>query len=254
MAGTIYLPISGCIECAYWISLSFEGIDWKMNRYVPGHYATRVICRFAALIALVAGPNPASAQAEMPAADAMLDSVSAYAGQGVNHSLINLAGRIAGGRVDWRETFFTALGAGKELGTLGQRFYRIQGTPFASARHGYEVTLIQHRGLQSNVELGVAGMLRTPDLHLWALSVNFGIGAGLSYALGNPRAESRTLEDAGKQYRAQILGLVDVEWRIRGMADVSLITRVHHRSGMYGLVAPKGAGSNFLALGVRYRF
>ena len=32
---------------------------------------------------------------------------------------------------------------------------------------------------------------------------------------------------------------------------LSVVTRIHHRSGAYGLFAPRGSGSNFLAVGLR---
>jgi hypothetical protein len=32
------------------------------------------------------------------------------------------------------------------------------------------------------------------------------------------------------------------------------VTRIHHRSGVYGLIAPSGVGSNFVVAGLRYKF
>ena len=116
------------------------------------------------------------------------------------------------------------------------------------------MVLVQHRGLQGNAELGAAYMLRTPDLQMGALGVSFGAGAGLSYALGNPSYEDGSTLDPGRRYRLQLLALFELEWRMRGFDNLSLITRVHHRSGVYGLIAPQRVGSNFLALGVRYKF
>lgn len=116
------------------------------------------------------------------------------------------------------------------------------------------MVLVQHRGLQGNAEIGAAYMLRTSDLQMGALGVNFGAGVGLSYALGNPSYEDGSTLDPGRRYRLQLLALFELEWRMRGFEDISVVTRVHHRSGVYGLIAPQGVGSNFLALGVRYKF
>lgn len=207
-----------------------------------------------ALLILMQGLNAASVQADILSADRMFDSVSVYAGQGADHNLRELPGRIITGRLDWEKSYFTALGFGKVRGTLGQSFDSLQSTSFASFRHGYEMVLVQHRGLQGNAELGAAYMLRTPDLQMGALGVSFGAGAGLSYALGNPSYEDGSTLDPGRHYRLQLLALFELEWRMRGFDNLSLITRVHHRSGVYGLIAPQRVGSNFLALGVRYKF
>jgi hypothetical protein len=48
--------------------------------------------------------------------------------------------------------------------------------------------------------------------------------------------------------------LFDMAWKIRTGKHFSLVTRVHHRSGAYGLIAPPRVGSNFLALGVNLDF
>jgi hypothetical protein len=214
----------------------------------------RYISRASTLLVFFLGLNAAPVQADTLSADRMFDSVSVYAGQGVNHNLKELPGRIATGHLDWDKTYFTALGFGKVRGTLGQSFESLQSTPFAFSRHGYEMVLVQHRGLQCDTEFGAAYMLRTPDLQMGAMGVNFGMGAGLSYALGTPSYEDGSVTDPGRHYRTQFLGLFELEWHMRQIENLSIITRTHHRSGVYGLIAPQHVGSNFLALGVRYKF
>ena len=187
-------------------------------------------------------------------ADKIFDSVSIYAGQGVNHNLKELPGKIISGLVQWDKTYFTALGFNKVRGMLGQSFASLQNTSFASYQHGYEMVLLQHQGLQNNGEVGAACTLRTPDLQMGNLGINFMAGGGLSYALGTPSYEDGSRLDPGRRYRLQFLGLFELEWHLRKFANLSLITRVHHRSGVYGLIAPQHVGSNFLALGIRYQF
>jgi hypothetical protein len=207
-----------------------------------------------AWLVLALGLNAAAVQAGTPSADGVFDSVSVYAGQGADHNLRELPGLILTGRLDWDKSYFTGLALGKDRGTLGQSFKSLQSTPFASFRHGYEVVLVQHRGLQSNAELGAAYMLRTPDLQMGPLGVNFAAGAGLSYALGTPSYEDGPKGDPERRYRLQLLALFELELRLRGLDNISVITRVHHRSGVYGLIAPQNVGSNFLAVGLRYKF
>jgi len=209
---------------------------------------------YAILIPILMGLTASHVRAETNPADRIFDSVSVYAGQGANHNLTELPGRIVNGTLDWDKSYFTALGFSKERNTLGQSWESFQDTPFAALVQGYEVVLVQHRGMQHNAELGAAYTLRTSDLELGSLGVNFGAGAGLSYALGTPGYEDGTQDDPERRYRLQLLALFELQWRFRWLENLSVITRVHHRSGVYGVIAPRHVGSNFLALGVRYRF
>ena len=219
----------------------------------------RYINRTWALLLLLSVFNAAPVQADTVGADTLradkiFDSVSIYAGQGVNHNLKELPGKIITGHLQWDKSYFTALGFNKARGTLGQSFENLQNTPFSSYQHGYEMVLLQHHGLQNNGEIGAACTLRTPDLQIGNLGINFMAGGGLSYALGTPSYEDGSKLDPGRRYRLQFLGLFELEWHLRKFANFSLITRVHHRSGVYGLIAPQHVGSNFLALGIRYQF
>ncbi|OGS95762.1 MAG: hypothetical protein A3H31_05610 [Gallionellales bacterium RIFCSPLOWO2_02_FULL_57_47] len=214
----------------------------------------RHISRASALLVLGMGLNADLVRADTFSAEGAFDSVSVYAGQGADHNLRELPGRILERSLDWDKTYFAALGFGKVRGTLKDSIESFRDTPFASIRHGYETVLVKHFGLQSNGELGAAYMLKTPDLQLGKLGVNFGAGAGLSYALGYPSYEDGPDNDPARRYRLQLLALFDLEWRIIGFDNLSVVTRVHHRSGVYGLIAPRHVGSNFLAVGVRHKF
>lgn len=200
---------------------------------------------------------PVSAEtlgADTVGVDKIFDSMSIYAGQGANHNLKELPGKILTGNLQWDKSYFNALGVSKVRGTLGQHFESLQNTPFAAYQHGYEMVFLQHHGLQKNGEIGAAYTLRTPNLQIGDLGINFMAGGGLSYALGTPSYEDGPALDPGKRYRLQFLALFELEWHMREFANLAVITRVHHRSGVYGLIAPQHVGSNFLALGIRYQF
>lgn len=214
----------------------------------------RHISRTSALLVLVMGLNAGLVRADTFSADGAFDSVSVYAGQGADHNLIELPGRILSRDLDWDKTYFAALGFGKDRGTLGESIVSFRDTPFASIRHGYETVLVKHSGLQSNAEVGAAYKLKTADLQLGELGVSLGAGAGLSYALGRPSYEDGPDNDPARRFRLQLLALFDLEWRIAGVDNLSVITRVHHRSGVFGVIAPRHVGSNFLAVGVRRKF
>lgn len=209
----------------------------------------------AALLLSLGATTAAPAHAESPSsADRVFDSVSIYAAQGVDHNLLNLPGAIVSGQVHWDKSYFTAVGLGKTRGTLGEDLALFRASPLGGVRHGYELLFAQHHGLQSNGELGGAYLLRTPDLQMGWLGVNFAAGAGLSYALGTPSYEDGSKDDPERRYRLQMLALFELEWRIRGVDHLALVTRAHHRCGVYGLIAPQHVGSNFLAAGLRYEF
>lgn len=204
-------------------------------------------------LVLLVGLTVTAVRAETTSAP-VFDSMTVFVAQGANHNLKELPERIIAGNPDWEKSYFNAVGLSRTGATLGQSWEMFQGTPFASIARGYELVLAQHHGLQDNAEVGAAYKLKTPDLELAALGVNFGAGIGMSYALGNPAYEDGPKDNPAKRYRTQLLLLFDLEWRVRGYDAWSLVTRIHHRSGVYGLIAPRHVGSNFMAAGIRYRF
>lgn len=217
-------------------------------------YLHRTCCVSMLLVITVLHLSSTVVQADPPVAGGMFDSAAVYGGQGVDHNLRELPGKIITGRVNWDKSYLFALGLGKVQGTLGQSYESLQHTPFASISQGYEMVLVKHHGLQHNAEVGGAYQLRTPDLYVGPLGMNFSAGAGLSYALGTPTYEDGPMDDPERRYRLQFLGLFEFEWRTRWFKNISLITRIHHRSGVYGLIAPRNVGSNFLTTGVRFAF
>jgi hypothetical protein len=177
-----------------------------------------------------------------------------FAAQGVNHNLRELPGAIIRRDVRWDAAYFTALALHKNRGTLGDSFAMFADGPLKDIQHGYEVIYAQHHGLQSNAELGAVLTLRSSDWGLGPVAVNVGGGVGLSHAFGTPSYEDGPSNEPGRRYNTQLLMLFDMAWKIRTGKHFSLVTRVHHRSGAYGLIAPPRVGSNFLALGVNLDF
>ena len=66
--------------------------------------------------------------------------------------------------------------------------------------------------------------------------------------------EDGPADDPSRRYPTQVLILLEAEWSWDSLPQVALVTRVHHRSGAYGTIAPSGVGSNFVAAGLRYHF
>lgn len=182
------------------------------------------------------------------------DSVTGYTAQGVDLNLREVPGAIFGQGWNRESSYFTGVGAGKTMGTLGGSIDFLRSTYIENIQHGYELVLLQHRGRQSNVELGAAYMLRSPNLEIAQLRINAAGGIGLSHAFGTPSYEDGPKDDPSRRYRTQMLLLLEAEWSWASLPEWSLVTRIHHRSGAYGLIAPRHVGSNFIVAGVRYRF
>lgn len=195
-----------------------------------------------------------SSQAALPAESRLFDAVTVYGGQGVDHNLRNIPEAIFSNNIVWDKSYFSGVGLGKIGPDLGQSFGLFQGTPWAKLQQDYELLLVKHRGLQHNAELGAAYLLRSPDLQMGPLGVNLAAGNGLSYATGKPTYEDGPRDDLARRYRLQLLLLFELEWKLRKVDRLTLATRIHHRSGVFGLIAPPNVGSNFITVGLRYRF
>lgn len=199
---------------------------------------------------LAAACGSAAAQAS----PGVFDSVTGYTAQGVDLNLREVPGAIFGQGWNRESSYFTGIGAGKTVGTLGDSVEALRSTSIENLQHGYELVLVQHRGRQSVLELGAAYMLRSPNLELAQLRMNVAGGLGLSHTFGTPSYEDTPKDDPGRRYRTQMLILLEAEWSLASLPDWSLVTRIHHRSGAYGLIAPRQVGSNFIVAGLRYRF
>ncbi len=206
------------------------------------------------MLLMLAAPQAGIAAAEEPTNTRIFDSFAVYTAQGVDHDLLELPGKILTGEIEWEKSYFAGVGLGKTFGTLDQRFASLADNPLGKIRHGYEVVVVKHHGLQDNLEAGAAYLLRTPDAHLGWLGVNLAVGAGLSYAFDEPTYEDGPEDNPEERYRLQLLALFEIEWRVRGIENLSFVTRTHHRSGVYGVIAPRHVGSNFLAAGLRWGF
>ena len=205
------------------------------------------------LCALLLAPT-LSVQAAQPGDAELFDAVTVYGGQGVNHNLRKIPVAILSNNLDRDKSYFVGVGLAKTGPKLGRSVDRLQGTPMAELRQDIEVLMLKHHGLQHNAELGAAYLLRTPDLQMGPVGVNLAAGTGLSYAIGKPTYEDGPKDDLERRYRLQLLLLFELEWKLRNVDALTLSTRIHHRSGVYGLIAPPHVGSNFISLGLRYRF
>lgn len=83
------------------------------------------------------------------------------------------------------------------------------------------------------------------------LDTSFAVGEGVSYATEVPELESQRHDETAKFLDYLMF---EFEFTLPRMPDWSLITRLHHRSGFYGLFDGVHGASNAWGVGLRYRF
>ncbi len=82
------------------------------------------------------------------------------------------------------------------------------------------------------------------------LDTSFALGAGPSYATEVPEIE---VQRSGDSEHLQVYMLVELEFALPSHPNIAVITRVHHRSNAFGIVADDGT-SNALAFGLKFGF
>ncbi|MEZ5541704.1 MAG: hypothetical protein R3F42_06640 [Pseudomonadota bacterium] len=178
-----------------------------------------------------------------------------FAGQGADVNLPDIIPKLFRQEIEMDPTYFWGLNYSREIELQGHnpvsRFLLDYGiTP------EWEVQLTKHRGLQDNYEAHLAWLLRTGNLELGSIAtVNLATGMGPSYAFSKPTYEDGPDGQPNQgEYQFQNYITFELEFGTPVLPDWSLALRVHHRSGMYGLIAPRRVGSNFFALGIRHTF
>ena len=85
------------------------------------------------------------------------------------------------------------------------------------------------------------------------LDTSFAFGAGLSYATEIPKVEE---ERRGEGQTARFLKylMLELDIALPYSQHWSLVTRIHHRSGAFGLFSGVTGASNAWGFGIKYRF
>jgi len=178
-------------------------------------------------------------------------SIQLYSAQGVDANLLNIPGFIITANIPFEPTYLTALGV--EFGVWQHALDN--GSTFLVA---FTPVVAKHHGMQTHFETNIAVSLKYLELFLKNSPINSNIafGQGLSYAFGTPYYEDPVPSESNPSgyYRLQSFLHVDIELYLKTLKQYALLFRVHHRSGIYGLVAPPKVGSNFLSLGVCISF
>jgi len=201
--------------------------------------------RVAVYLMVVLGVAAVPAQAEP---DGLGGGLTLYSAKAIDTNLPDLAGRVVHRTLEFDNAHFTGLGytMGTRTPSAIDRVFAVIGVHGMAT--GVEMIGVKHRGLQDHFESSVAYRLNTPYLGMGLAQARLGYSLGLSYAFGEPTYERTT--DGGHD-RLLTYMAYEFELKLRDYERLSVVTRIHHRSGAYGLFAPRGSGSNFLAVGLR---
>jgi len=84
---------------------------------------------------------------------------------------------------------------------------------------------------------------------------NLGISfaEGLSYVSGDISYEDGTVTEPDKTYNLQNYLQFQLNFNYSKFTNTSVFFRIHHRSGIYGIIAPPKVGSNFIGVGLNYQ-
>jgi hypothetical protein len=163
-------------------------------------------------------------------------AVTALGGQYSGSQLLKLGG----GTLDFKDSYTAGLSLSYQFVDWGPHM-----------RWELEGQALQHVGEQEHVEFASSINVRWITFP-WNryLDTSVAIGGGLSVTSEVPVLEER---DPDNSQAATLLHYLLIEAAV-GLpsSNWSLVARVHHRSGIFGLFSH--SGSNVLALGLRYRF
>lgn len=85
-----------------------------------------------------------------------------------------------------------------------------------------------------------------------SVRTSIAVGEGVSYASSVPTIETERSPDRTSKFLNYLL--LELELAPPEQSRWSFVTRIHHRSGVYGLYNGVSLGSNLLGIGMKYRF
>ncbi len=153
---------------------------------------------------------------------------------------------------DWDEFFYNADDLDfKDSYLIGVTLARRIGKYQDKASFEIEGQIVKHFHFQTHWELNALVAARWEEFW-WddVLDTSVAFGLGPSYATDEPEIE---LENDGDTSQFLVYWMLELAMGLPDYPCVALITRIHHRSDAFDLIADKG-GSNALGFGLKWRF
>ena len=119
---------------------------------------------------------------------------------------------------------------------------------------GFTADMGKHQGLQENSEIRALWLFCFTSLlpQNSYLDFDFIYGEGFSYAIGTPSFEQALAADPSEHYHFLSSLLLDFDFYIPKYSNIHLFYRIHHRSGVFGLMTPETVRVNFVGFGAKF--
>ena len=142
--------------------------------------------------------------------------------------------------LDFKDSYLVTAALARRIGGYGDK-----------ASFEIEGQIVKHFNIQTHWELNALVAARW-EAFWWddILDTSVAFGLGPSFASDEPEIET---ENDGNTSRFMMYWMLELAIGLPDYPRVALITRIHHRSDAFGLVAD-GGGSNALVFGLKWRF
>jgi hypothetical protein len=176
-------------------------------------------------------------------------SVGVFAGEGVQSDLLQILPDAIRGRLDFQPAHAEGLvvrydiAAPEGMANFGREHDLGVST-------SVELSILKMRGLTHGTEVALDWRPAIMPWHMGPVRVEFAWGLGFSHSFGAPWSDY-TDPDKPQGYSSLFHMAPEMAFRTE---DWSLSLRIHHRSGMYGLFAPRKVGSNHVGLLLMHHF
>lgn len=201
-----------------------------------------------AALALVAAMATAAAT---PEARDRTWFATAYYGRYIASNLVDVPRNVLTGRATFEDVDFVSASLSYVLvpdirTDLASLQWALDGSSLE-----FEAQFGKHFGRQDHGEVTLAVLWRSPDVSLPGEgTVNFAVGEGLSWALSKPEFEG--VHKGAEAHKFLNYLAFEAELSHPSAPGLALVPRLHHRSGVFGVIAPRSTGSNFLGVGLRF--
>ncbi|MGX9966354.1 hypothetical protein ACVFYP_23730 [Roseomonas sp. F4] len=155
-----------------------------------------------------------------------------------------------GGDLDVQDAHFTALALSHVLVPELRLDLPVLGRLLDGGSLEVEGQFGLHSGLQHHTEATLSLAWRSADVVLpGPMRMNLAVAEGVSYALARPAHEGVVNGLRPRKFLNYLA--FEAEITHAALPHLALVPRVHHRSGIFGVIAPQRSGSDFIGLGVR---
>lgn len=182
------------------------------------------------------------------------DQLTFYHGRGTDSNLNQLPKQIITADIPWESSYFEGVAYTHYLPSPQWIDAGLSLVGIGNASTAIELIGVKHHGMQKHFEADIAYFLRTDEGRFGPLRVRVGAGIGFSYAFGRPTYEDGPLDNPTRRYRFQNYNALEIELGAVSEPRLSFVGRIHHRSGLYGIIAPRNVGSNFITIGIRINY